>query len=224
MRSSSSDRLRCLTLPLALAVLLGANGLLSPSVAHAELLINEVLSAPTSDWNADGAVDFRNDEWVEILNTGPGVENLEGVYLRDGTGTEYHYGFTGTLAPGEVRVVFGHQSVEWQTAHSLTATGLSLNNGGDRVELWRDTTNPIVLQPLDVVVVPAHGAAEERALGRDMVALGWLLFDALNPYTGAAQPGSTGCSPSPAHGNECGPSVPVAQEHWGALKARFAGQ
>ena len=222
MRSSCTSCLRTIPPPLALAAALWASGWLPPPAAHAELLINEVLSAPVSDWNADGTVDFRNDEWVEIINTGPGVEALDGVYVRDGTGTEYHYGFTGSLAPGDVRVVFGSEAVAWQTAHGLSTTGLSLNNGGDRVELWRDTTDPIVLQPLDTVTVPAHAAADERALGRDSVGQGWALFDALNPYNGAAQPGHTGCSPTPGQVNECSPGLPDAHEHWGALKARFA--
>jgi hypothetical protein len=197
-------------------------GLLWAGGARADLVVNEALSAPSSDWNGDGVVDFKNDEWVEILNTGPGVESLDGVFLRDGTGTEYHYGFTGSLSPGEVRAVFGDESVAWQAAHGLATVGLSLNNGGDTVELWRDQTDPIVLQPLDVVPIPAHAAANERALGRDPVTLGWLLFDGLNPYTGALQPGYTGCSPSPGRTNECGPILPDGDVTWGSLKQVYA--
>ena len=78
-------------------------GLLVASGATADLLFNEALSAPTTDWDGNGEIHFRSDEWIEIVNTGPGVENLDGVYFRDGTGDSYHFGFSGALAPGAMR-------------------------------------------------------------------------------------------------------------------------
>lgn len=205
----------------AVSWLTGLLLVLSSVSARAELRINEILSDPGLDWNGDGMVDFKGDEWVEIINVGPAVEDLAGVFLRDGTGDTYHYGFTGTLAPGEVLVVYGHQSVAWQAAQGLSTTGLSLNNSGDRVELWRDIADPRILDALDAVDVPSHGAARDRTFGREEGSGAWALFDALNPYTGTATPPSTGCAPTPLLPNHCTPSVAGDVSSWGAVKATF---
>jgi hypothetical protein len=195
---------------------------LAASGVHAALLINEVLSDPGVDWNGDGTIDFKSDEWVEIINTGSGVESLDGVFLRDGTGDAYHYGFTGQLAPGEVRVVYGADAVAWQEAQGLSTTGLSLNNSGDRVELWRDVADPRVLDALDAVDVPSHGAARDRTLGREPGGGVWILFDALNPYAGSSEPVGTGCAPTPELDNQCSPNVAATVSSWGAVKSRFS--
>ena len=105
--------------------------LLSATTASAQLLINELLAAPASDWNGDGEVDFKNDEWVEILNAGTAPVDLTGLYLKDASGDAYHYGFEGVLLPGEVRLVLGSDAVAWQAANDAGSTGLSLNNSGD---------------------------------------------------------------------------------------------
>ncbi len=200
-------------------VLLLTSLLVSPVAA--ELLINEILSAPGQDWNGDGEVDFKNDEWVEIVNTGPGVEDLQGVFLRDGSGDSYHFGFTGSLAAGEVRLVLGSDAVAWQSANGLSTTGLSLNNSGDRVELWRDIDTPRVLDALDAVDVLAHAAEDDRSMGRLVEVGTWVLFDALNPYTGTLQPASTDCVPSPGLENECAGSVPIEGASLSRVRARF---
>lgn len=55
----------------------------------AELLINEVHFDPAGnidlrgDANNDGAVHYKHDEFVEILNTGPATQNISGYYLGD---------------------------------------------------------------------------------------------------------------------------------------------
>jgi hypothetical protein len=200
---------------------IGSVLLLVAPTAHADLLLNEALSNPGVDWNGDGTIDFKSDEWVEIVNTGPHAENLDGVYLRDGTGDSYHYGFTGLLAPGEVLVVYGHEAVEWQISQGLSTTGLSLNNSGDRVELWRDVSEPRILDALDAVEIPSHGADRDRSLGRDPGVGAWVLFDALNPYTGSATPPGTDCAPTPLLANECIPSVGTATTSWGTVKSSF---
>lgn len=189
--------------------------------AHAELRIAEVLSSPASDWNGDGEIDFKNDEWVEIVNDGPQVESLDGVYLRDGLGDTYHYGFSGSLAPGAVLVVYGSDSVAWQAANDAGSSGLSLNNSGDRVELWRDLAEPRVLEALDTLDVPAHAAGTERSLALDPVSGGWVIHDALGPYTGEIAPLGTGCSPSPGLLNACDSVVPTDATRWGRLKSEY---
>ena len=190
------------------------------SMAWAELILNEVLSAPSTDWNGDGEVDFKNDEWVEILNTGPSTASLDELYLRDGTGDTYHYGFSGVLGPGEVRVVYGHEAVAWQAANDAGSSGLSLNNGGDTLELWRDSTDPRVLEAVDVITIPGHGAASDRSVGRREADLEWVLFDALNPYSGELLPVPTGCTPSPGGVNSCN-TVPLPSKSVGEVKSRY---
>lgn len=62
------------------------------SLAHpadADLLINEVHYDPAGnidlrgDANNDGAVHYKHDEFVELLNTGPATRDISGYYLGD---------------------------------------------------------------------------------------------------------------------------------------------
>ena len=50
------------------------------------LVINEVLADPASDWDGDGTVDFKGDEWIEVLNNGTEPINLSDYFLRDDLG------------------------------------------------------------------------------------------------------------------------------------------
>ena len=201
-------RITCIVLLLAVA-----------GGAGAQLQLAEALCSPTSDWDGGGAFDSRDDEWIEIRNAGSAPVGLDGVYFRDGTGTNYHHGFAGTLGAGEVLVVYGRDAVAWQAARGETLTGLSLNNSGDRLELWRDVDGQAVL--LDSVDVPAHAAASERSFARALQGGQWLLYDGLSLYSGTATPGSTGCTPSPGVANACGGSVATFQASLSQLKARF---
>lgn len=195
--------------------------ILDGDVARAELRLSEALSAPASDWDGDGTVDYKGDEWVEILNTGPAVEDLDGVFLKDATGDAYHYGFHGTLAAGEVLVVYGSDAVQWQADNGAGSSGLSLNNSGDGLELWRDIAEPRIFQALDMLPIPSHAAAADRSIGWSTATSSWVLHDGLNPYSGQALPGPTGCEPSPGVRNHCDGLVPVEASSWGTLKARF---
>jgi hypothetical protein len=202
--------LRILCIALLLAVALSAG---------AQLQLTEALCSPTSDWDGGGAIDSRDDEWIEIRNAGASAVSLDGVYFRDGTGTNYHFGFAGSLAGGEVLVVYGGDATAWQAARGETLTGLSLNNSGDRLELWRDVDG--VTELLDAIDVPSHCAASERSYARSLAGNQWLLYDGLSLYGGTALPGSTGCMPSPGVPNACGGSVANFQSSVSQLKARF---
>ena len=177
--------------------------LLFPVRGVAAIVLNELVAAPASDWNGDGEIDYKNDEWVEILNTGNTAEDLTGLYLKDATGDAYHYGFQGSLQPGETLVVFGSDAVAWQAAHDAGSSGLSINNGNETLELWRDLPDPRVLQVVDFVPIPAHAGVSDRAMGRLPDSLDWVLFDSLNPYSGDLLPTGTGCVPSPGTPNVC---------------------
>ena len=205
----------CVVLALCCAVLLAA------PVAGADLLLNEILSSPSSDWDGDGLLSSRDDEWVEILNSGTAAVSLDGLFLRDGTGTAFHYGFTGSLAPGEVLLVYGSDAYAWQQANGAGSSGLSLNNSGDLVQLVRDTGNPDAADIIDSIQLPGHAASSERSMGRVEGGGPWVVFDALAPYGGSAEPQATGCAPSPGAQNVCDGIVPTQRIGVGRLKAKF---
>ena len=46
--------------------------------AGAQVVINEILADPARDWDGDGDYNFRNDEWVEIVNAGDAAVSLSG--------------------------------------------------------------------------------------------------------------------------------------------------
>ena len=186
--------------------------------AQAQLKISEVLSAPGSDWDADGIVDSKLDEWVEVTNTGTEAVDLTDVFLRDGTGTAWHYGFSGTLAPGAIELVTGSASFQWQEANAAGTSGLSLNNSGDLVELWR-APDAGVATLLDTATVPGHAATTDRAYAWLVGQSVWILHDGLNPYGGNLVPTGTGCEPSPGQANLCTAGVPVEQFSFGRVKA-----
>ena len=101
-RSSRSKLLPLVILLLALTV--------AGVQAQEPLIINEVLADPASDWNGDGAVDFKGDEWVEVRNVGPDVIDMSTYWLRDDTGDEPHLQLFGLIEPGDVNN-FGGQGL-----------------------------------------------------------------------------------------------------------------
>lgn len=70
------------------------------------LTINEVLAHGAVDANCDGVVDADDDEFVELVNTGPVPIALVGGTVSDGA-TVRHELQPRLLLPGEVLVVFG---------------------------------------------------------------------------------------------------------------------
>ena len=188
--------------------------------ADAALRLTEILSAPASDWDGDGVFDSKLDEWVEVMNTGPDTIDLQDHYLRDGTGTAWHYGFSGTLLPGEVLLVTGSLSLAWQTENSAGTSGLSLNNSGDLVELVHAPEGGLETV-VDAVTVPSHAAQSERAMAWHLPTGAWTLHDGISPYGGDLVPAGTGCFPSPGEVNTCTASVPLDAPTVGRLKAAW---
>ena len=128
------------------------------------------------------------------------------------------YAFTGTLAAGARRVVFGLEAVEWQRATGRTISGLSLNNSGETVRLFLAMGADTVM--VDAYGYKSHEAVTDRASGRRPDGGAWALFDGLNVYTGSLEPASTQCLPTPRTTNQCGPT-PVHPGTWGRLKATY---
>jgi len=206
---------------LATAIGLAAHGV-GPAPADADgsgILINELLADPASDWDGDSVVNSRDDEWVEIVNAGAAPVLLD-AYRLAGADTTWRYNFSGTLAPGDVRVVYGSESYAWEQANGEPQYGFRLANTGGTVLLFR-------LGPADTVLCDAvsyqdHEADDDRSSGRyPDGGPDWKLFDALNPYGGAAEPQGTGCSPSPGTVVNC--PTPVRSGTWGKLKHRYLG-
>lgn len=189
--------------------------------ASAQLVLNEILADPASDWDGDGSVGSRPDEWVEVLNEGTSQIDLATYRLGDlSGGYAWRYGFSGTLEPGGVVTVFGSMSQAWQTANGYPVVGLSLNNTGDTVLLYRiEGADTLVA---DSYAYLAHEVLDDRSTGRlDGNPAEWRVFDARNPYEGKTPPLGTGCFPSPWLPNECVPRVPVEETTWGAIKEMF---
>lgn len=99
----------------AVALSLGLAWTLCAVPAGAQIVINEFLASPARDWNGDGTLSSRDDEWVEIYNPTSLPVVLDGYRVADAD-TSWRYGFTGTLAPHERLVVYGSESYAWEKA------------------------------------------------------------------------------------------------------------
>lgn len=187
--------------------------------ASAQVLINEFVADPARDWDGDGAVSYRDDEWVEIANVGRTAVDLSGYRLADAEGpSAWRYGFAGTLAPGETRVVYGSDARAWEEANGFPVYGLSLNNTGDRVALYRIAGADTAL--VDEYVYAEIAARDDRSIGRrlDQPAT-WVTFDGHNPCTASCDPPGTGCLPTPGLRNTC--LTAVERATWGAIKSIY---
>ncbi len=182
-----------------------------------DLRLNEILAGPARDWDGDQVFNSRQDEWLEIKNVGMAPIDLSPYRVSDADST-IRYAFTGTIAPGAVLHVTGRQAEDWQRAEHRTISGLSLNNAGDTVILFRIEGSDTVA--VDVKAYNSIEAASDRSTGRygDGDAA-WVLFDALNAYTGQGEPKGTGCPPSPGAENQC--ATDVRSTTWGKIKEQF---
>jgi lamin tail-like protein len=181
-----------------------------------DLRLSEILAGPARDWDGDGVFNARQDEWLELENYGAAPVDLSAYRVADADST-IRFAFSGSLASGAVTLVTGRQAEDWQRSVGRTVTGLSLNNAGDTVILFRvgaaDTT------AVDVKAYNSIEGASDRSAGRLGADAVWTLFDGLNKYTGAGQPKGTGCLPTPGGINGC--PTPVGSTTWGKIKTRF---
>lgn len=183
----------------------------------AQVALNEILADPASDWDGDDEANFRDDEWIEVINLGSSTVDLSVYLVSDGEGEPvWRYGYAGTLAPGAVRVVYGSESKAWEQANGFPVYGLSLNNTGDRISLYRiDGTDTVLV---DAYTYGDKAADDDRSVGRDAVTTGtWFVFDLLNPCSDSCDPPGNGCMPTPGSTNEC--ITPAYAESWSAIKA-----
>ena len=211
-----------ITLLFAALLLVGApHG--AAALEDEEIFINEVLADPASDWDGDGTVDFKGDEWIEVMNAGPDPINLADYFLRDILGEEPHLRLSGVLDPGEAAVFYGSEAVAWQQEMGLTTSGFSLNNGGDFVQLLRVFQGPEgpEFELMFSISYDDHEAEDDRSCGFNADQTDWILFDGINPYGGDQDPVGTGCQPTPGDPNLCQDLVPTEGRSFGGVKAIF---
>ncbi|TPW12693.1 MAG: hypothetical protein FD129_1420 [bacterium] len=207
-------------IPIAAGLLLAAALPLTTTKASAQLLLNEVLADPARDWNGDAAISSRDDEWVEVINTGPTAIDLSGYRLA-GPDSVWRYEFAGSLAPGAVRVVYGRQSYDWETANGFPAFGLRLGNSGGEIVLFHLEGSQVSL--IDCYAYTDHEADDDRSSGRGPDGgAAWILLDGHNPWTGTAEPHGTGCYPTPGGYLIC--ATPVAPVTWSRVKQMVDGR
>jgi len=187
------------------------------AVVVGDLRLNEILAGPARDWDGDQVFNSRQDEWLEIKNVGAAPIDLSPYRVSDADST-IRYEFSGTLAAGAVLLVTGRQAEDWQRSVQRTVTGLSLNNAGDTVILFRiDGADTVAV---DTKTYNSIEGASDRSTGRfGPSGDTWALFDALNKYGGTGEPPSTGCAPTPGAENECPTSV--TNTTWGLIKKEF---
>ena len=191
--------------------------LAGPSVGQCGMLLNEVLADPDRDWDGDGSVSSRNDEWVAVV----AAESLtaDGYFLGDESGG-FVYGFSGPLGVGEVQVVYGGEATAWETENGESATGLRLGNTGDTVTLWQVVGADTTL--VDSYTFLDHEAENDRSSGRlPDGSGGWALFDGLTPYGGDTVPVGTGLLPTPGTANGEDVPTPTVSLTWGQIKALY---
>ncbi len=220
---------RAVAVLVILVVLTAAAG-----ASQGQVVINEIMADPASDWNADSTYSYRDDEWVEVYNAGAEPVDLAPYWLSDSDSTLL-YNFCGFLGAGRHRLVFGSEVVEWQRANGRSAVGLRLNNSGDVVMLWllsgaagaacgTEGSTGGQAQPAPVLMDSYeylnHEAEDDRSTG--LVPDGGgsrALFDGLNPYSGSQEPQGNGCMPTPGGSNSC--ATPVEERSWGSIKALY---
>ena len=200
-------------------VCVSCTGLFSHSNCLAQIVINEFLADPARDWDGDGAVSSRDDEWVEIINLGQSAVELAGYRLSDGAGRPvWRYEFAGVLEPGGVRIVYGSDSSAWEEANDFPVYGLSLNNSGDCVRLCR--IEGVDTSTVDSCSYTEAATRDDRAPGRVSGAPEtWIIFDAWNPCPESCIPPGSGCYPTPGSRNIC--ATATDSRSWSAIKGMY---
>ena len=202
---------------IALAALLHLPGATS-ACADSPLKLNEIMAGPARDWDGSGAFSSRDDEWIELVNTGAATLDLSPFLITDGD-TIPRYATSGSLAAGARLLIYGKNSYDWERATGHPAFGFSLSNSGDSVLLWQIAGAETLL--VDGYTYRSHEAAADRSIGRIPEGTGtWALYDGLNPYTGVTPPQGNGCLPSPGAANPCG-STPTRTLTWGTVKTLY---
>lgn len=221
MRQEKLSKAAGLCLALAIGIVLTATG--AAALEDEIILISEVMADPAIDWDGDGTVDAKGDEWIEVMNVADVPVDIGQWWLRDIASEIPDLRLSGVLDPGEAMVFYGSDAMAWQQSQGLTAAGFGLNNTGDFVQLLRSVPDIGAgdLELMYAISYDDHEAEDDRSCGWNEDFTDWILFDGLNPYGGARDPGPTGCLPSPGDPNHCGGQVTVETSSFGRVKTLF---
>ncbi len=190
----------------------------APGTGSCGPVLNEIMGDPARDWDGDGSYNYRDDEWVEVYNPGPGSLVLDGYLIGDGDRSPL-FGFSGTLEAGSHRLVLGSEVAAYQETHGLGVYGLRLGNDGDTVTLLQAAAGETLL--VDSYTYNTYEAEDDRSTGRRPDgSASWEIFDALNRYTGNTPPPGNGLDPTPGQANG-EPIVPALATTWGRVRALY---
>ncbi len=183
--------------------------------ARAQIVLNELMPDPASDWSpTDGNDEYGSleDEWVEIFNAGSEAIDITGWRLRDAVSdSSWRFGFEGVLEPCEFFVVYGNEAYQWEDENGYAKNGLSMNNAGDTITLVSADLATVV----DLVTYTSQNIGDDRSWGRvPDGSPNWECNDGLNP----ANPPGSGLPPTPGEPNL---GAPVETVDWGQIKALF---
>lgn len=162
--------------------------------ACSQVVLNEVLPAPTTDWTDNGIFASAEDEWIEIVNVGATIVSVDDLLVSDAAGgpSTPRAGLSGTLAPGEHLFLTGEQAADWESLNGFPQLGLSLNNSGDTVYLFQVSGAETTV--VDSLTYGSEAGANV-SLGRDPDGTGtWAVCDALLE-------GGSGWQPTPGGAN-----------------------
>jgi hypothetical protein len=99
----------------------------------ANIVINEMLANPASDWNENGDIGGMDDEFVELFNSGKESVDVSGYVIKDtvfrSTQGEYKIPNGTTIKPGEFLTIFVSSSSVFQ------------GNDGDCIKLFDSSGN-----------------------------------------------------------------------------------
>ncbi|MGQ0721678.1 MAG: lamin tail domain-containing protein [Candidatus Eiseniibacteriota bacterium] len=167
--------------------------------ASGQVVINEVLPAPGTDWTQNGIFASAEDEWLELHNAGAAAVDVTGWLVGDSSGgaATPRMGLAGSIPAGGYLFVTGEMSSDWESLNGFPAVGLSLNNSSETVYLY----DPSGGTPIVVDSLSWSGSATNVSIGR--------LPDGSSTIAdfNALTPSGTGVQPTPG-GPNGGPATP----------------
>jgi hypothetical protein len=157
------------------------------------LVINEYFADPpdgiAGDANGDGTRDAAEDEFVEIVNSGPDLLAIGGFTISDAASVRFTIPPGKTIPPGEAAVIFGGGTPTGAFGNcsanglvfAIGGSGLSLNNGGDTLTV-RDNTAAVVAS---LTFGSTEGNANQ-SITRSPDVTGDFVFHSSSPGSGGA--------------------------------------
>ena len=107
--------------------------IMAVNAAGANIVINEMLANPASDWNKNSEINGMDDEFVELFNSGKEPVDISGYVLKDtvfrSTPGEYRIPDGTTIKPEEFLTIF------------VSSSGVFQGNDGDCIKLFDPSGN-----------------------------------------------------------------------------------